>query len=84
MRGATIGFVLAAACALAVAQQKLPYRAIDHPQFVAAAQATFLHAQDRVMGVDSGGMAKAYPAAIVAQHGVVNDMSPDGPIAITW
>lgn len=68
----------------AAAQAKLPYKAVDQPTFVAASAAAFLHPQDRLIGVAAGGMAKAYPAAILAQHGVVNDLSPDGPIAITW
>jgi hypothetical protein len=32
----------------------------------------------------AGGTAKAYPAAILSQHGLVQDRSPNGPIAITW
>jgi hypothetical protein len=32
----------------------------------------------------SGRAAKAYPAGILAQHGLVEDSSPSGPIAITW
>lgn len=62
----------------------LPYAAIDHPQFVPAAQARFLHPNDLLIGVSHGKIAKAYPAAILAQHGVVQDQMPDGPIAATW
>jgi NADH dehydrogenase FAD-containing subunit len=62
----------------------LPYTTIDHPQFVPAAQASFLGAKDIVLGVSDGETAKAYPAAILAQHGVVQDQVADGPIAITW
>jgi hypothetical protein len=32
----------------------------------------------------SGKVAKAYPAGILAQHGLVEDDSPSGPIAVTW
>lgn len=83
---ATSGTLLAAAVLAAgvAAQQRLPYKAVDQPQFVTAAQATFLQPGDRVIGVVSGNHVKAYPAAILAQHGVVNDGMPDGPIAITW
>lgn len=66
------------------AEARLPYTAIHDPQFIPAASATFLHDPDRVIGVVSGRAAKAYPAAILSQHGLVEDQSPSGPIAITW
>jgi hypothetical protein len=62
----------------------LPYVTIDHPQFISASQATFLSPQDVLIGVTDGKTAKAYPAAILAQHGVVQDQMADGPIAVTW
>lgn len=64
--------------------QNLPYVTIDHPQFIPASQATYLHPNDLLIGVTHGKIAKAYPAAILAQHGVVQDRMPDGPIAVTW
>ena len=64
--------------------QRLPYTAIHDPQFVPVSGANFLHDSDRVIGVVSGRVAKAYPAAILSQHGLVEDQSPSGPIAITW
>ncbi len=62
----------------------LPYTSIDHPQFVSASQATFLKPSDLLMGVAHGSVAKAYPSAILSQHGVVQDQMPDGPIVVTW
>ncbi len=62
----------------------LPYTTIDHPQFVHASQATFLRPNDLLIGVTHGKTAKAYPSAILAQHGVVQDRMADGPIAVTW
>lgn len=62
----------------------LPYITIDNPQFVSASQATFLSPNDLLIGVTDGKTAKAYPAAILAQHGVVQDRMGDGPIAVTW
>lgn len=62
----------------------LPYTTIDHPQFVSASQASFLGSKDMVLGVTDGKVAKAYPSAILAQHGVVQDQMSDGPIAVTW
>ncbi len=64
--------------------QNLPYATIDHPQFVSASQASFLGPKDIVLGVSDGKTTKAYPAAILSQHGVVQDVVADGPIAITW
>ena len=66
------------------AQEGLPNTRIHDPQFIPASSATFLHDPDRVIGVVIGKVAKAYPAAILSQHGLVEDQSPSGPIAITW
>ncbi len=85
--------LLAAAMAMpfasrpAAAQEKkphLPYVTIDHPQFIPASQAAFLSPSDLLIGVTDGKTAKAYPSAILAQHGVVQDQMADGPIAVTW
>lgn len=70
--------------AAAAQQKRLPYVAVHDPKFISAAEASFLHDQDRVIGIIAGKSAKAYPAAILAQHGLVEDASPDGPIAVTW
>ena len=79
---AVAGFCLAQP--VITAAQRLPYKAVHNPQFISARQASFLHDGDRVIGVTIGKAAKAYPAGILAQHGLVEDSSPDGPIAITW
>ena len=63
---------------------RLPYTAVHDPQFISASDATFMNDDDRVIGVMSGKAAKAYPAGILSQHGLVQDRSPNGPIAITW
>lgn len=65
-------------------ESHLPYATIVHPQFVPASQATFLSPHDLLIGVTDGKAAKAYPAAILAQHGVVQDRMASGPIAVTW
>ena len=62
----------------------LPYVAVHDPQFISVAEATFMSADDRVIGLMDGSTAKAYPAAILSQHGLVEDRSPSGPIAVTW
>jgi uncharacterized protein DUF3179 len=80
-------FLIVLAAGLAAqdqAQKRLPYAAVHDPQFISASAAKFLRDPDRVIGVMSGEAAKAYPAAILSQHGLVEDQSPSGPIAITW
>jgi PAB1-binding protein PBP1 len=64
--------------------QSLPYVAVHGPEFIAASVATFMAPEDRVIGIANARGAKAYPAGILAQHGLVEDDSPDGPIAVTW
>jgi Protein of unknown function (DUF3179) len=64
--------------------QNLPYVAVHNPEFLSAPAATFMNADDRVIGLMSGKTAKAYPAGILAQHGLVEDDLPSGPIAVTW
>ena len=63
---------------------ELPHKAIENPEFVPAKQATFMSDRDRLIGVSDGKVAKAYPAGILAQHGLVQDKLSDGPIAVTW
>jgi hypothetical protein len=62
----------------------MPYTAIHQPEFVAASEATFLQDDDILLGVVSGTVAKAFPAADLSQHGAVFDKMPDGPISVTW
>jgi hypothetical protein len=66
------------------APKRLPYAAVLDPQFISASEATFMSDDDRVIGLMSGEVAKAFPASILAQHGLVEDRSPKGPIAVTW
>lgn len=87
MKSPTAAFGVAFFCFLQpviTAAQRLPYKAVHNPQFIPARSASFLHDGDRVIGITVGKAAKAYPAGILAQHGLVEDSSPDGPIAITW
>ena len=87
MKLSVLALAMTSACLVATVSamaQRLPYRAVHNPQFIPARAATFLHDGDRVIGVTEGKTAKAFPAAILAQHGLVEDASPDGPIAITW
>ena len=62
----------------------MPYTAIHQPEFVAASEATFLQDDDILLGITRGSVAKAFPAADLAQHGAVFDKMPDGPVSVTW
>lgn len=77
-------FAIAATAQQTVAQKDLPYVAVHDPQFISAKDATFMNGDDRVIGLMNGEVPKAYPAGILWQHGLVEDQSPEGPIAITW
>lgn len=70
--------------AQSAAQSRLPYTAVHDPEFISASSVTFLNDEDRVIGLMSGTTAKAYPGGILSQHGLVEDRSPEGPIAVTW
>jgi hypothetical protein len=65
-------------------QANLPYAAVHDPEFLKVSDAPFMKDDDRVIGLMSGNVAKAYSAGILSQHGLVEDQSPKGPIAITW
>jgi len=54
------------------------------PQFVAAAKAGFLAAQDEVLGLEYGGQQRAYPVRALCYHHVVNDQVEDRPLVITY
>jgi len=84
--GVGAGVMLAAGAVLAQSQaaKPLPYVAVHDPEFIRVADAAFMKDEDRVIGLMAGDTAKAYPAGILSQHGLVQDRSPKGPIAITW
>ncbi len=58
--------------------------ALTAPKFVAAGEAGFLKARDKVLGVYVNGVAKAYPVKILNWHEAVNDHIGDLPILATW
>jgi len=81
--------LLAGRSALVIAQAPqgppmMPYTAIHQPEFVPASEATFLQDDDILLGVTSGAVARAFPAADLAQHGAVFNQLPDGPVSVTW
>jgi hypothetical protein len=58
--------------------------ALDHPAFITADQADFLAPEDRVLGMNRHGIAKAYPIAILNWHEVVNDQFDGEPVVVTF
>ena len=57
---------------------------IDKPKFISAKKASFLKPQDRVIGVEINGKARAYPIRILNWHEIVNDNFYGVPIAVTY
>ena len=57
---------------------------IRNPIMLAADEADFLAADERVFGVAINGDARAYPLRIANAHEMVNDMVGGEPIALSW
>ena len=66
----------------ALIKQKI--EGIAHPKFVNAKDAVSIQPHDRVIGVVSGKVAKAYPLRILRWHLVVNDVIDGKPVAVTY
>ena len=58
--------------------------AILNPIFVQAKMASFLHDEDRVLGLSDGNQAKAYPVKILNWHEIVNDTIGGKPVLVTY
>lgn len=58
--------------------------ALTDPAVVSAADASYLRADDRVLGVAIGGQVRAYPIRILNWHEVVNDQLGGVPIVVTY
>lgn len=59
--------------------------AVDEPEFVPAIDAAeFMQEDEPVLGLDDGAVAKAYSLWMLDRHEIVNDATPEGPIAVTW
>lgn len=58
--------------------------ALDAPRFVAAAQMRELRDDDRVLGLELHGEAKAYPVRILDYHELVNDRFGEQPVLISY
>lgn len=58
--------------------------ALSNPAYVAASAANFMRDDEQVLGVFSGGIAKAYPTRILSWHELVNDHFRDLPVLVSW
>lgn len=58
--------------------------AIDNPKFVSAREATHVADDELVLTLSLNGYHRAYPARILDQHEIVNDIVAGVPIAVTW
>jgi hypothetical protein len=58
--------------------------AIDNPEFVGANSASFMSDDERVLGVNYRGVAKAYPLRILNRHEIVNDSYSGQSIVVTF
>lgn len=57
---------------------------LENPQFAPAAEANFLRARDRVLGLTFNGVTRAYPIRILNYHEIVNDTLDGAPVVITY
>lgn len=58
--------------------------AIDKPVFNRAEDVNWLKPEQRVIGVNHNGIAKAYPLAILNWHEIVNDRFASDPVVVTY
>lgn len=78
----TCGSIAFTAESLAMSEKEIPV--VRDPAFIPPSQATFLEDDDLVLGVLSGGEAKAYPIRILGLYEVINDHVGDQAISATW
>lgn len=57
---------------------------IDKPEFLQASAASFMHADDPVLGLVRNNIARAYPIRILNWHEVVNDRFGDEAVTVTF
>jgi len=58
--------------------------ALFSPSFVPAGKADFLAGEDRVLGIEIAGEARAYPIRILSWHELVNDTVGGSPLLVSW
>ncbi|MCH8814224.1 MAG: DUF3179 domain-containing protein [Chloroflexi bacterium] len=65
-------------------QRGSPFVPLDAPEFITPAEATFLEADDLVLGVTIDGDSRAYPLRMMTFHHIVNDSFDGRPILVTF
>jgi len=58
--------------------------AIDKPKFLPGKAAAFMRPDDRILGIEINGTAKAYPIRILNWHEIVNDSIGNNSFAVTY
>ena len=57
---------------------------LDYPEFIVAQKADYLSENDRVLGINVNGVARAYPIRILNYHEIVNDIVGGEAIVVTY
>ncbi len=57
---------------------------LTNPKFIGAGEASYLSGSDRVIGVTSEGVSKAYPIKILTWHEAVNDKVGGRELLVSW
>lgn len=58
--------------------------ALINPENLPASKATFMRAEEQVIGVYLNGVARAYPTRILSWHELVNDRFGRWPVLVSW
>jgi len=58
--------------------------ALSDPELLDATDATYMRPNDRVIGIEMDGIARAYPISILNWHEIVNDQINDQRYAVTY
>jgi hypothetical protein len=90
MWSSSVGLALVLAAPLAaqkeppLTQDQQRFRPITSMRFATVAQADFLKKDDRVLGVNLNGAAKAYLTRMAAYHHILHDQFGRTPVVVTW
>mgnify|MGYP001812058350 CR=1 FL=1 len=58
--------------------------ALMDPKFIPGKQSDFMRPDEMVLGVEIGGIARAYPTRILSWHELVNDRFGDSAVLVSW
>ncbi len=58
--------------------------ALFEPEFAPARKADFMRGDEKVLGLEINGDARAYPLRILSHHELVNDLVSGEPILVSW